>query len=155
MAEAAYRQALDILSGRGMDEIAAWALSGLGHAALIRGDLLAARRYFEDMVLRRVRVFGALAHAASGFVPHIAALFAAEGRHELAARLLGAAAAARDRLAFPALYLKDRAANNHAMEAVRRALGDEGFAQAWATGAATPMDVLVGEVQEVLRQPPG
>ena len=148
-AESSYREALDILAHHGIDELAAWALSGLGHVALVRGDLVAARAHFHDMFLRRNRVYGP-SDAPSNYVPHLAALFAAEGRHELAARLLAGAATARARHLFPALYLKDRLADDRAIDTVRRALGEEGFARAWQEGSTTPMEVLVGEVREAL-----
>jgi non-specific serine/threonine protein kinase len=152
-AAAGFGQALDVLRGRGMDELAGWALAGLGHVDLLRGDLVAARGHFTDMFLCRERVYGSAADAASGFVPHVAVLFAAEGRHELAARLLGGAAAARGRRSFPVQYLKDRAATDRAMASARRALGDDGFSQAWDQGWATPMEVLVVEAREALGQP--
>jgi predicted ATPase len=149
-AEQRYGQALELLTGRGMDEVAAWALAGLGHAALLRGDLVAARAHFVDLYRRRTDVYGSTADAAANVVPHLTDLFATEGRHELAARLLGAADAARAERRFPALYLKDRLAYERSREAVREGLGDERFARLHEQGARTPMEALLRELGEAV-----
>jgi hypothetical protein len=81
---------------------------------------------------------------------HVVALFAGEGHHKLAGRLLGEGARARPgRGVVPALYLKDRLADDRAMDTVRRALGEEST-RAWELGSASPREVLVGEAQEAL-----
>lgn len=147
-AERRYTEALALLGGRSMDEIAAWALAGLGHVALLRGDLAGARAHFRDLYQRRTQVYGSGADAAANVVPHLTDLFAAEGRHELAARLLGAADAARTERRFPALYLKDRSAYERTKKTVRAALGEERFTELREEGASTPMDALLRQVEE-------
>lgn len=152
-AESSYLEALSIFGNTGMDELAGWARCGLGHIAVRRGDLLAARQQFAEMARRRAIVYGT-AGSAAHVVPHVAPLFAAEGRHEVAARFLGSAAAARARSSSPGLYGKDRQAEERARKAARIGLGDEAFGRAWDQGSATPMEMLMPEVEELLRAPP-
>ena len=143
-AEREYRAGLAAFDPGGMDELVAWAYSGLGHVALVRGDVAEARDRFTAMVAVRRRVQGPDV-APDGFVPQLAALFAAEGRHELAARLLGGWAGAVERGSVPTLYGKDRQAHDRSVASARAALGDDAFARAWGSGLATPIDALAGE----------
>src|SRR5437868_6685312 len=67
----------------------------------------------------------------------LAAVAGAQGQHERAARLLGAAAAARERLG-AGLSESGRPLHERARAAARAALGDKAWAAAWAAGRALP-----------------
>jgi hypothetical protein len=143
-AEKGYRAALATFEPGGMDELVAWAYSGLGHVALVRGDVTEARTQFGAMYAVRRKVQGPDV-APEAFLPHAAALFAAEGRHDLAARLLAGWTGAEERGGVLALYGKDRQAHDRAVASVRTALGEDGFRRAWDAGLAAPIDVLARE----------
>jgi predicted ATPase len=67
-----------------------------------------------------------------------------QGQMEQAARLFGAASALRDRIGHP-LSPADRPAYDRDVAAVRKTLGDEAFAAAWAAGRLTPLDRTASE----------
>jgi DNA-binding CsgD family transcriptional regulator len=81
---------------------------------------------------------------ASDGVELLGVLAAARGRHADAARLLGAAEAARRPLMYLApRFTADRRAAARAAEQARQALGDHGFAQAWEQGQTLTLDEAV------------
>jgi hypothetical protein len=80
---------------------------------------------------------------------HVVALFAAEGHHKLAGPLLVGARARPAHGVVPALYLKDRLADDRAMDTLRRALGEEST-RAGELRSASPREVPVGAAQEAL-----
>lgn len=69
----------------------------------------------------------------------------AAGRHERAARFLGAAAALRSQIGVPVPAI-DLAAIKDATSRIRVALGDEAFVSAHTTGAALPLNDLRADI---------
>jgi serine/threonine-protein kinase PknK len=124
-----------------------WAVSGilrwLGDTERARGDLDAALgRYRESLATAEDSGhFLFVADALDG----VAAVAAARGEAERAARLHGAAAALRERLG-TAVASWEQPAHEQRLAAVRAALGEEAFAAAWAAGAALPVAETVAAV---------
>jgi predicted ATPase/DNA-binding SARP family transcriptional activator len=114
-----------------------WSLRSLGFVACAQGDLPRARAHFAES-LKLFRAGDAtlgIAACLAGF----AAIASAEREPARAARLLGAATARLD--AIPAaLAPADRADYERTLAAVRAELGAEGFAAAWAEGAALALE---------------
>jgi DNA-binding NarL/FixJ family response regulator len=123
-----------------------FSLVGLGYAALDRRDVTRARALFaEALVLvveqgdRRI-----IALALDG----VAGLAVACREPEHAARLFGAAAALREVTGLP-IEPAFRAAQERDVAAARAALGEDAFASGWASGAALPLPLAIGEATTV------
>jgi hypothetical protein len=69
---------------------------------------------------------------------------AASDQAELAARLGGAAEALREVIGAP-VPPDERADHEQAMQAMRQALGEAGFAAAWAAGRMLPLETAIAE----------
>jgi len=125
--------AQQLLAGLTEPEWTAAALVGLGHVAEADGDLDSAefshRRAWQT----------APGHAAA--LEGLACVAAARADAEAAARLLGAAAAWRQRRHRPAGWL-ERADAHRAEQSARTALGDRKFDAAYRAGQAEPDAVL-------------
>jgi hypothetical protein len=87
------------------------------------------------------RAIGARALVAEG-LEGLAWMADAGGQAQRAARLGGAAQALREALGMP-LRLYQRAVHEQAVAGMRAALGEEGFAAAWAEGRALPPDEAI------------
>jgi non-specific serine/threonine protein kinase len=126
---------------------AAVTLNYLGFVACDRGDRAgAAARFAAGLPLwRQLGVRFTLADWLAG----VATLAAICGEPERATRLFGAAEALRDALGH-AFTLPERAAFERAAAAARAALGDAGFAVAWAAGQGTPIEQALEEASELL-----
>jgi tetratricopeptide (TPR) repeat protein len=120
----------------------AQSLQNLGEVALRRGQYeQATLLYRESLVIFRDlgerllvgRNLDALARVADG-----------TGSPERAARLLGAAAALRERVR-ASLQLSDKSIYEQSVAAVRDRLGTAAFQAAWAAGAALPLDAAIDE----------
>ena len=128
---------------------AALSLGNLGRVALARNDYQRAAALFEenlvlcrDLAGRERRLTYAL---------HYLGVVARElSQPERAARLFGAAQALREEAGRPMSPL-DLAEHERQHDVVRRALGDEQFAAAWATGQAMSLDEAI---QYALTAPP-
>ncbi len=79
----------------------------------------------------------------------VARLAASCGRLELAARLYGAAEALTEAVALP-LVVPPRPQYRRAVEALRRELGADASAAAWAAGRTLPLDQAVAEAEEAV-----
>ena len=77
---------------------------------------------------------------------------AAWAQPERAARLLGAAEAARERFKLGVDLPAERAAHGRAVALVRAALGDEDLRAAWVAGRGLPLALAIAEVQAL--EPP-
>jgi non-specific serine/threonine protein kinase len=118
----------------------AHSLAALGHLAVLRGD------YEQSRILRqkslRLRLELRDRRGISDCLEGLAWTAAAQGQAERAARLLGAAEAAREVTGFALSPLHHwwAAERSRAVEATRASLGETGFAACWAEGQAMPLD---------------
>jgi non-specific serine/threonine protein kinase len=117
-------------------------LASIGILTREAGDLPRARAAFAES-LGLARQLGYRWFAGLGLVG-LAAVAAAGGEGERAARLLGAATALREAAGEP-LRRSDQAWHDRAVATTRAALEDDGFAAAWASGAALPPDAAIAE----------
>lgn len=135
-----HRHALEWNRRAGYEPGIALSLAELGFVAEQRGDLdsaLALHREGFD-VAGRTGDARAVALALEG----LAAVRSAAGEHELAARLLGAAAEARTSVPAP-LPAAERGDIDRVERAVRQALGED-FSSAFESGRRSPPDGLAG-----------
>jgi non-specific serine/threonine protein kinase len=88
--------------------------------------------------LRLGRDIGARDLVAEG-LESLAWVAAARGQPQRAAQMGGAAQALREVLGVP-LPAEQRAGHDQAVQAMRAALGEEGFAAAWTAGRALPLE---------------
>ncbi|GAB3200006.1 hypothetical protein GCM10027261_31070 [Geodermatophilus arenarius] len=132
-AERVAGEARELAAAAADDQLAALLGDALALAALLAGDLPRARARLDEAVAlhRRTRDL----EGAATCLEVLAALALAEGRHAAAARLVGAADAARTTLGV-ARWSPHQALADRLREALRAALGDDGEARGRAAGAA-------------------
>ncbi len=118
------------------------ALYGLGLIELTKGNLDSAQQTLAES-LRLVHATGEPWHIVER-LEALAGLWVARGKAERAARLLGAAAAQRERGGFP-LPPAEQADYDRWSAAIEATLGAEGFAAAMGTGRECPLDEVVAE----------
>jgi non-specific serine/threonine protein kinase len=136
---------LDFAYGKG------WALVNLAKIAREQGDLArAALLYKESLELRWAQ--GEKPHVA-GCLRGLASVAAASGEYERAARLYGAAEALREAIGAP--VPRRHAISEQALTAVQSALGESGFAAAFATGRALPVVTAVADALAVMIEESG
>jgi DNA-binding CsgD family transcriptional regulator/tetratricopeptide (TPR) repeat protein len=125
----------------------AMTLNHLGFVACDRGDRAGtAARFAAGLPLwRRLGFQGGL----TAWLAGVATLAATCGAPERAARLFGAAQGLRDLLGH-ASGQPERAAFDRAAGGTRLALGDAGFAAAWAAGQALPLEQALDEASAFL-----
>jgi predicted ATPase len=118
----------------------AWTLANLGNLARVAGDRPGAWRSFRESlaILREIRYRPDIC-----FCLTFAGVLAVEdGRAAAGAELMAAGQALRDELSNP-LDVDERADLEAAVAAARAALGEAGFAEAWARGASLGVDAGV------------
>jgi tetratricopeptide (TPR) repeat protein len=141
----AYTEALAVQRALGDTRGAALSLQGLGLCALARGDIAeAASGIYEGL---RLSWQTANRRELTSYVDNLAALLAADGRFERAARLCGATDAYRARMGSP-LTAFERASFERTVETARAGLGHAAFQAARAAGAAAHLDELIAEALE-------
>jgi non-specific serine/threonine protein kinase len=118
----------------------ALALSVLGAVTQAQGELDRARALYAESLSLEQTIGSTFQTAAS--MEGLASLAAAQGQGERTARLFGAADALRTILGTPVLP-NYRADHDRSVDAVRRALGDDTFAAAWAEGQALPLEAAI------------
>ena len=123
-------------------------LAGLGHVARERGHHARAVTLHRESLAIRQRPGAASVYSTAG-LEGLGMALGAWGEATLAARLLGAAAAAREGLDTP-LPPPDRAAYERTLADARAALGGGAFAAAWATGQAMTLEQAI---DQALAQP--
>ncbi len=152
-AEERYREALTIRRGLGNPADLASLLVELAVLAEVRGDDGGAARLFREALEQ----FGhgahpvSLAHAAEGL-----AILASRLRHpRTVARLLGFAGSlyqstgvAQAHVRTPGMPRLEQV--REAEQEARKALGQEGYAQMWAEGAAMPLEALTAEASALV-----
>jgi tetratricopeptide (TPR) repeat protein len=117
-------------------------LSNLGHIAADQGDDQRAKALYRESLALQAEVGDRRGIAWS--LERMAALPGTWQWPEQAARLLGAADAARDAAGLP-LPPAGRDWYDHAVEQVRTRLGDAAFRVAWAAGRALPLPQAIAE----------
>ncbi|GAA2868770.1 BTAD domain-containing putative transcriptional regulator [Pseudonocardia halophobica] len=122
--------AVDHLAAAGIGGLAAALAVQLGHVLELSGELAAAERTHH----RALELGGAAARPAA--LEGLACVAVARGDAARAARLLGAAAADRDRTGHPADAVEQEAADR-ARSGARTALGEQAFAEALADARRT------------------
>jgi len=153
-----YRRARDLLEAglalareHGDTEGTAYTLLELGDVARVQGDDAAASLFGES--LRLYREHGERWGVAECL--HRFALLAASGeRPERAVRLFGAAEALRTETS-ASLTPPQRTEYERAMAGAREALGEAGFAAAWAAGVTMRLEEAVAEASMAAVLPPG
>jgi len=137
-----FEQSLEVFRTSGYKVDINWALNNLGRAVAAQGDLLRAAALFRESLILAYEQgdHWNLAAALEG----LAMLGGAVDWAERAARLCGAAAALRDRIAVP-LWPCFRAEYERATDLVRAKLGANPFAVAWAAGQALPLEQVIAE----------
>ena len=118
----------------------AYVLGNLGNVARRCGDLARAMELHRE-ALERKATLGARRQIAIT-LEDLACLAAAEGRGERAARLLGAAQALRAAIGSPR-PIPEQHAVEQATAGGRAALGEEGWAVAFAAGLALPLEAAI------------
>jgi ATP/maltotriose-dependent transcriptional regulator MalT len=125
----------------------------LGDVARDRGDAARALGLYQE-ALGRFR-----GHPDTRMVNEaiegVATVAAAVGQPQRAARLLGAAAAQRERIGLVFSIAPNQAARERAMAAARAGLGEPAFAAAWAAGRELSGEQALGEALEPFEAPVG
>jgi predicted ATPase/Tfp pilus assembly protein PilF len=145
LAASLYEEALGINRELGNRDWEAAVLANLGSLLCCRGNHSAARcRYRESLALARELADRLqVAECLEGF----GQLAAAQQQHERAAQLGGAADALRESLGAP-LPPSERDRLERAINPVRVALGQAGFAAAWAVGRAMALEQAIAAALE-------
>ncbi|GAA3551716.1 BTAD domain-containing putative transcriptional regulator [Microlunatus spumicola] len=135
-ATAMHTEALAVARSINQDHLQAQLLDLLGLDAMTQGDLVGARRTFVDAadLHRRLADAEGSANCLDGF----AAVALAQGRPDVAARLIGASAHARE-LAGVSVWPGLQALAAALAHGVRSALGDDGDRQGRSWGASLPV----------------
>ncbi|GAA1566403.1 BTAD domain-containing putative transcriptional regulator [Kribbella sancticallisti] len=141
LAEQAYA-VLDLAAERHAPHAQAIVLSQLSRVAVARGDQQAAKEYSRQAVELALRTEDM--PLASGIVAAVADVDPLTGEDEVAARVLGLAAAMRGMRTVPDSDVRRTA------ERLRVALGNERFEAAYDAGAALPRDDAMAEVRKRL-----
>jgi len=124
----------------GFDAYLSDALPGLGNVALLRGDVGRAEGFYREALSVAER-FGDAARLAGALVG-LAAVAAARGQAELAARRIGAAEA-RYEIAGTVPFRRDERVFEGAVATARRALGEDRYRAARALGRTEPLEAIV------------
>ena len=125
------------------DWLLALPLRSLGVVTLKQGDPDRAEAYLKESLLLSVRRSGEEYFVAQA-LEVLATIAAGRGDHSKAAHLYGAAEARREAMGSSILPY-DAAERERGMAAAREALGEEGFAAAWAEGRAITPEQSIHE----------
>jgi ATP/maltotriose-dependent transcriptional regulator MalT len=144
-AQQALEQALDRFQTLDITRGTAWALAHLAEIALLKED----RRRAIELHLGAVTAYLELGDTwgVGEEVPALAALVAASGRLEAAARLLGVAARLRE---LTGIAPKHRLSDPDRLTAdLKERLGEASFAAAWESGRALPTEQAAIEAEAI------
>jgi predicted ATPase/Tfp pilus assembly protein PilF/transcriptional regulator with XRE-family HTH domain len=139
-AAALYEESLALFRELGDRWGIAESLIGLGRVAFRQGDHGRAAALLAEALLLG-RDIGARRWVTTS-LEGLAWVAGARGRPDQAARLGGTAAALREAQGVP-LPPEERGSHDQAVQAMRAALGEEGFAAAWAAGRALPLEEAI------------
>jgi predicted ATPase/DNA-binding CsgD family transcriptional regulator len=146
MAAAHLEEAIRLQREAGYSDGMILALGDLGNLARDQGDYARALQFYREALELGRDLPGT--RVVTEVVEAVGIMAAAVGQAERAARLLGAARAQRDRLGLRYRVREDQAALEHAMAAVRAALGEHAFATAWTAGRSLSPGQAVSEAKE-------
>jgi tetratricopeptide (TPR) repeat protein len=137
-----FQESLALGRELGEKRLIAIVLVNLGNSAQAQGNAAqAAAQYAESLTLcQAIGLPWLVAYGLEG----MAGVSKAQGQPEQAAHLFGAAAALREAISAP-LPPADHARHDHAVAAVRVALGEDAFAAAWEAGRTMPLEQAVAE----------
>jgi hypothetical protein len=124
----------------GHQRLAAHALQGLAEVARLQGEHARAQGLLIETLMTTAELGNRIGVA--GCLQTLAALAAAQGSAERAARLCSAADALRTALAAP-IPPAGRAEYEETVAVTRAALGDQAFASAWAAGSSMTMEQAI------------
>lgn len=142
-----FEESLALSRALGDRRTTARALSGLGDIARQHGDVTRATALYEESLMLSRTVGHLLGVAESE--ERLARIAHDQEQPERAVWLFGAANALRTAIGAP-LPRADRATDDHIITVARAALGEEGFAVAWAAGTAlTPEQAIMEAVGEM------
>ncbi len=144
-ARQALAQALERFRAEGMRRMTAWALSHLAEVAQLDGD----RRRAFDLHLEALGVYREIRDTwgVGAELPDLAALAAASGHQEAAARLLGAAARMQETTG---IAPQNRLSNAEQVAGQLRAhLGERPFADAWGAGRSLSVEQVAAEAEAI------
>jgi predicted ATPase/DNA-binding SARP family transcriptional activator len=134
-ARARQDEALRLAQEIGDRRLETYALTNRGLVCQADGDYPAART-FHQRSLQLAQALGE-PHIIAEILEELATVEAADASPALAARLLGAAQALRERLSEP-IPGPDLARHNHLIASLRQALGDEHYQDGWDQGRSMP-----------------
>lgn len=119
------------------------ALGDLGDLARAQGNAARALAFYR----RALRSAGAITatRTVTAVTEGVAAMIAAEGQPEVAARLLGAASGHRERIGLRYRAVDDEIAISQALATIRTNLGEQAFSSAWEAGRRMSWDQAVAE----------
>ncbi|MDP9375700.1 MAG: tetratricopeptide repeat protein, partial [Chloroflexota bacterium] len=132
-----YNEGLALYRELGDRSGAARVLSNLGDLALLRGNVALARSLNRESLALHWEV--GYKEGVAYALENLAGVAVAQREPERAARLFGAAEALREAIGTP-LPPSERAGYERDVAAVRRLLGGDAFAAAWATGRSLPLE---------------
>jgi predicted ATPase/transcriptional regulator with XRE-family HTH domain len=115
-------------------------LASLGSVACDAGEYARAWGLYEEGLELAWRI--GLKHTILLCLEGLARVAVAQGRMELAAQLCGTTAALREDMGWPLPPAK-RAEHDRTVSAIRRALGERAFEEAWAKGYALPSEEAI------------
>jgi non-specific serine/threonine protein kinase len=121
-------------------------LPGLGNVSLLRGDVDGAEALYREALPVAVR-FGDAARLAGALVG-LAAVAAARGQAELAARRIGAAEAQYE-IAGTTVFQRDVRVADGARVAARRELGEDGYRAARELGRTESWEATIDEATDI------
>jgi non-specific serine/threonine protein kinase len=148
LARARHEQALGICRAHGYAQGAVRSLRDLGDLHRDRGDFARSLATYRECLelLGDQGDYRVLVEVLEG-----AALAAAAWEHpERAARLVGAAAALRERTGTGFIVPADLAAHERTLAAIRAAIGESGLQEAWAIGRNLTRDDALAEIQAIV-----
>jgi len=137
-----FEQSLEAFRTSGYKVDINWALNNLGRALAGQGDRARAAELFSESLALAYKQEDQWNVAAA--LEGLAMLGGAADWAERAARLLGAAAALRERIAVP-LWPYFRAEYDRAADRARAQIGANAFADAWAAGQALALEQAIAE----------
>jgi non-specific serine/threonine protein kinase len=123
------------------DAYRAFILCELGMATIDQGNYARAAALFRALIVEYKEAMWTLPAGLEG----MAAIAAAQGEGERAARLWGAAAAVREASSLPMMDVLDIKEYNRWVSAARARFDANTFAAAWAEGRAMPLEQAVAE----------
>jgi predicted ATPase/DNA-binding SARP family transcriptional activator len=135
-------EGLTLCRKRNLHRVLINVLGALGHLLRDEGEYAVARAHYQESL--KIRWELGLLHAVAQSLEDLAVLAGRQGEAERVSRLLGVQAALCESLGSPPPTVNVEAYERTVSES-RAALGEAGFARAWAEGQATPLEEAIRE----------